>query len=144
MKAVFFPILMVALLSAIPDSSQAQCKTLKEQKSEFVKLVKPYDFEGISGGILNAGKTRSISVSVFSKVKYRLHFRTEGFENPVIIRVMTLNRQLQWSNEKDPGNVLYEFIPSKSDKYFVEFSAPGSAYDDVRGCVSVVLSSRPY
>lgn len=144
MKVLIIHFFMAFVLGATPLICSAQCKSLKEQKSEFVKLVKPYDFEGISGGILNAGKTRNISVSVFSKVKYRLHFRTEGFDSPVIIRVMTLNRQLLWSNEKDPGNVLYEFIPSKSDKYFVEFSAPGSAYDDVRGCVSVVLSSRPY
>lgn len=124
--------------------AQAQCKSLKSMKDEFMDLVKPYDYEGISGGIINAGKTKSISISVFSKVKYRLHFRTEGYDSPVIIRVVTVNRQLLWSNEKDPANLMYEFIPSKSDKYFVEFSAPGSSYDDARGCVAVVLSSRPY
>jgi hypothetical protein len=124
--------------------SHAQCKSLKEQKDEFIRIVKPYDFEGISGGTLAAGKTRSISVSVFSKVKYRLHFRADGFDSPVIIKVLTVNRQQLWSNEKDPGNLSYEFIPQKSDKYFVEFSAPGSNYDDARGCVAVVLSSRPY
>ena len=141
----FLRILIAFLIClATAYSSSAQCKSLREQKDEYIRIVKPYDFEGISGGKLAAGKTRSISVSVFSKVKYRLYFRADGFDSPVIIRVLTVNRQLLWSNEKDPGLMMYEFIPHKSDKYFVEFSAPGSSFDDARGCVAVVLSSRPY
>lgn len=137
-------ILLAFFLNMLVHAGFAQCKSLKSLKSEFMVLVKPYDFEGISGGILSSGKTRSISVSVFSKVKYRLNFRTEGFEAPVTIRVVSINRQVLWTNEKDPGNLLYEFIPQKSDRYFVEFTAPESSNDDARGCVSVVLSSRPY
>lgn len=126
------------------QSGFAQCKSLKTLKAEFMEIIRPYDIEGISGGTLMAGKTRSISISVFSKVKYRLNFRTDGFDTPAIIRVVSINRQILWTNEKDPGNLLYEFIPQKSDRYFVEFSAPESSNDDSRGCVTVVLSSRPY
>jgi hypothetical protein len=122
----------------------SQCKSLKNQKAEFMEIIKPYDFEGISGGIIGSGKTKNLSISVFAKVKYRLHFRSEGFDAPVIIKVVTVNRQVLWSNEKDPGNRMFEFTPQKADKYFVEFTAPVSSDDDARGCVSVALSSRPY
>ena len=136
--------LFFILVQATGSAGFAQCKSLKNMKEEFRNVIKPYDFEGISAGILNAGKTRSISVSVFSRVKYRLNFRTEGFDSPVIIKVVTVNRQVLWSNEKDTEASVFEFIPHKTDKYFVEFSAPGSSDEDARGCVAVVLSSRPY
>jgi len=136
--------LFATVMVLVFQSGFAQCKSLKTLKAEFMEIIRPYDFEGISGGTLMAGKTRSISITVFSKVKYRLNFRTDGFDAPAIIRVLSINRQILWTNEKDPGNLLYEFIPQKSDRYFVEFSAPESSNDDSRGCVTVVLSSRPY
>lgn len=136
--------LFATVMVLVFQSGFGQCKSLKTLKAEFMDIIRPYDFEGISGGTLMAGKTRSISITVFSKVKYRLNFRTDGFDAPAIIRVLSINRQILWTNEKDPGNLLYEFIPQKSDRYFVEFSAPESSNDDSRGCVTVVLSSRPY
>ena len=126
------------------QTASSQCKSLKSLKEEFAEAVKPYDFEGISAGILPSGKTRNISISVFAKVKYRLNFRTDGFDAPVVIKVLAINRQILWSNEKDPENLMFEFIPFKTEKYFVEFTAPVSQNDDSRGCISVVLSSRPY
>lgn len=141
-----FRLFWIAFAAALffSKAGAAQCKSLKTLKDEFAAVIKPYDFEGISAGILSSGKTKNISVSVFSKVKYRLNFRTDGFDAPVIIRVMAINRQILWSNEKDPENMMFEFIPFKTEKYFVEFSAPVSQNDDARGCISVVLSSRPY
>jgi hypothetical protein len=135
---------LVFILVVFSGSAFSQCKSLKTLKDEFADAVKPYDFEGISAGILPAGKSKNISISVFSKVKYRLNFRTDGFDAPVVIKVLAINRQILWSNEKDPENMMFEFIPFKTEKYFVEFTAPESLNDDARGCIAVVLSSRPY
>jgi len=139
-----FSICLLFSLLILTGSAFSQCKSLKTLKYEFADAVKPYDFEGISAGILPAGKTKNISISVFSKVKYRLNFRTDGFDAPVVIKVLAINRQILWSNEKDPENMMFEFVPFKTEKYFVEFTAPESLNDDARGCISVVLSSRPY
>jgi hypothetical protein len=141
-KFIFYISLFFILAST--ETAFAQCRSLKVLKEEFQKAVKPYDFEGISAGVLPAGKTKNISISVFSKVKYRLNFRTDEFDAPVVIKVLAINRQVLWSNEKDPENMMFEFIPFKTEKYFVEFTAPASQNDDSRGCIAVVLSSRPY
>ena len=136
--------LFLSFLAISTSQSFAQCKSLKNLKTEYAEIIKPYDFEGISAGVLGAGKTTNISVSVFSKVKYRFHFYSEGYEGPVIIKIITLNHQVLWTNEKDPGSMMAEFTPKKTDKYFVEFTTPSSANDDSRGCIAVILSSRPY
>jgi len=141
-RSIFY--LSFFLILVLPETAISQCSSLKVLKEEFTDAVKPYDFEGISAGVLPAGKTKNVSISVFSKVKYRLNFRTDNFEAPVIIKVLAINRQVLWSNEKDPENMMFEFIPFKTEKYFVEFTAPVSQNDDSRGCIAVVLSSRPY
>ncbi len=141
-KFIIYISILFALTAA--ETAFAQCPSLKVLKEELEEAVKPYDFEGISAGILPEGKTRNISISVFSKVKYRLNFRTDGFDAPVIIKVLAINRQVLWTNEKDPENKMFEFIPFKTEKYFVEFTAPVGQNKNAMGCIAVVLSSRPY
>jgi hypothetical protein len=136
--------LLLSFLAISTSPISAQCKSLKTLKTEYADIIKPYDFEGISAGVLGAGKTTNISVSVFSKVKYRFHFYSEGYDGPVIVKIITLNHQVLWTNEKDPGNMMAEFTPKKTDKYFVEYTTPSSANDDSRGCIALILSSRPY
>jgi hypothetical protein len=136
--------LLLSFLAISTSQISAQCKSLKTLKTEYADIIKPYDFEGISAGVLGAGKTTNISVSVFSKVKYRFHFYSEGYDGPVIVKIITLNHQVLWTNEKDPGNMMAEFTPKKTDKYFVEYTTPSSANDDSRGCIALILSSRPY
>lgn len=131
------------LISSISNGAFAQCK-LKELKSEYLEKIKPYEFEGISAGIIFSGESTTISVSVFRNQKYRLFFHSEGFDGPVSVKVMTRNRFVLFTNKDDPSLDRYTFIPKKSEDYFVEFTTPSSANEDARGCVAVVLCSRGY
>jgi hypothetical protein len=140
------PLLILALQLASLSAGKvaAQCKSLKTLKAELSGSIRPYDFEGISAGVLGAGKSGSITISVFSKVKYRLRFSTEGFDAPVLIKVVSLNRQVLWTNEKEPESSIFDFVPQKTEKYFVEFSAPAGSGKEGKGCIAVVLGSRSY
>lgn len=140
----FLPLLLlVALPLFYSGNAQAQCK-LKDLKAEYLDKIKPYEFEGISAGVIFAGESTTISVSVFRNQKYRLFFHSEGFDGPVSVKVMTRNRFVLFTNKDDPSLDRYTFIPKKSEDYFVEFSTPSSANEDARGCVAVVLCSRGY
>jgi hypothetical protein len=134
-------ILFFSLSSA--KTAFSQCK-LKELKAAYLEKIKPYEFEGISAGIIFAGETTSVSVSVFRNQKYRLFFYSDGFEGPVTVKVMTRNRYVLFTNKDDPTLDKYTFVPKKTEDYFVEFSTPTSANEDARGCVAVVLCSRGY
>jgi hypothetical protein len=134
-------ILFFSLSSA--QTAFSQCK-LKELKAAYLEKIKPYEFEGISAGIIFAGETTSVSVSVFRNQKYRLFFYSDGFEGPVTVKVMTRNRYVLFTNKDDPTLDKYTFVPKKTEDYFVEFSTPTSANEDARGCVAVVLCSRGY
>ena len=140
----FLPLLLiVALPFFYSDNVQAQCK-LKDLKAEYLEKIKPYEFEGISAGVIFAGESTTISVSVFRNQKYRLFFHSEGFDGPVSVKVMTRNRFVLFTNKDDPSLDRYTFIPKKTEDYFVEFTTPSSANEDARGCVAVVLCSRGY
>jgi len=140
----FLPLLLlIALPFFYSGKTQAQCK-LKDLKAEYLDKIKPYEFEGISAGVIFAGESTTISVSVFRNQKYRLFFHSEGFDGPVSVKVMTRNRFVLFTNKDDPSLDRYTFIPKKSEDYFVEFTTPGSANEDARGCVAVVLCSRGY
>jgi hypothetical protein len=142
MKYLFFSFILFVSLSTA-QTSFSQCK-LKELKAAYLEKIKPYEFEGISAGIIFAGETTSISVSVFRNQKYRLFFYSDGFEGPVTVKVMTRNRYVLFTNKDDPTLDKYTFVPKKTEDYFVEFSTPTSANEDARGCVAVVLCSRGY
>lgn len=131
------------LAAGVILSANAQCK-LKELKSAYLEKIKPYEFEGISAGIIFAGEATTISVSVFRNQKYRLFFHSEGFDGPVSVKVMTRNRFVLFTNKDDPTLDRYTFVPKKSEDYFVEFNTPTSANEDARGCVAVILCSRGY
>jgi hypothetical protein len=131
------------LAAGVFQSAIAQCK-LKELKSAYLEKIKPYEFEGISAGIIFAGEATTISVSVFRNQKYRLFFHSEGFDGPVSVKVMTRNRFVLFTNKDDPSLDRYTFVPKKSEDYFVEFNTPTSANEDARGCVAVILCSRGY
>jgi len=135
--------LLVSLSFIYSATSQAQCK-LKDLKKEYLDKIKPYEFEGISAGVIFAGESTTISVSVFRNQKYRLFFHSEGFDGPVSVKVMTRNRFVLFTNKDDPSLDRYTFTPKKSEDYFVEFTTPSSANEDARGCVAVVLCSRGY
>ena len=140
----FLPLLLLVAVSFFySGNAQAQCK-LKDLKAEYLDKIKPYEFEGISAGVIFAGESTTISVSVFRNQKYRLFFHSEGFDGPVSVKVMTRNRFVLFTNKDDPSLDRYTFIPKKSEDYFVEFSTPNSANEDARGCVAVVLCSRGY
>jgi hypothetical protein len=140
----FLPLLLLVALPFIYSGNvQAQCK-LKDLKAEYLDKIKPYEFEGISAGVIFAGESTTISVSVFRNQKYRLFFHSEGFDGPVSVKVMTRNRFVLFTNKDDPSLDRYTFIPKKSEDYFVEFTTPSSANEDARGCVAVVLCSRGY
>ena len=140
----FLPLLLLVSISFLYSGNvQAQCK-LKDLKAEYLEKMKPYEFEGISGGVIFAGESTVISVSVFRNQKYRLFFHSEGFDGPVSVKVMTRNRFVLFTNKDDPSLDRYTFIPKKSEDYFVEFSTPSSANEDARGCVAVILCSRGY
>jgi hypothetical protein len=131
------------LAAGVFQSAIAQCK-LKELKSAYLEKIKPYEFEGISAGVIFAGEATTISVSVFRNQKYRLFFHSEGFDGPVSVKVMTRNRFVLFTNKDDPSLDRYTFVPKKSEDYFVEFNTPTSANEDARGCVAVILCSRGY
>lgn len=142
MKRILATIFFLALLS-VGSESLAQCK-LRDLKSEYLDKIKPYEFEGISAGVIFAGEATTISVSVFRNQKYRLFFHSEGFDGPVTVKVMTRNRFVLFTNKDDPSLDRYTFIPKKTEDYFVEFNTPSSSNEDARGCVAVVLCSRGY
>jgi hypothetical protein len=144
MRISLLLLLVLQLSSLSAGKVAAQCKSLKTLKAELSGSIRPYDFEGISAGVLSSGKSGSITISVFSKVKYRLLFNTDGFDAPVLIKVVSLNRQVLWTNEKDPEATIFDFVPTKAEKYFVEFSAPAGSGKDGKGCISVLLGSRSY
>jgi hypothetical protein len=131
------------LAAGVFQSAIAQCK-LKELKSAYLEKIKPYEFEGISAGVIFAGEATTISVSVFRNQKYRLFFHSEGFDGPVSVKVMTRNRFVLFTNKDDPSLDRYTFVPKKSEDYFVEFNTTTSANEDARGCVAVILCSRGY
>jgi len=133
----------IILLGLISTRSFSQCK-LKDLKSQYLEKIEPYVFEGLSAGIIFAGESNTISVSVFRNQKYRLFFHSEGFDGPVSVKVMTRNRFVLFTNKDDPSLDRYTFVPKKTEDYFVEFSTPTSADEDSRGCVAVILSSRGY
>jgi hypothetical protein len=142
MRKLLF-IFTLFLIAGSFQASRAQCK-LKELKSIYLDKIKPYEFEGISAGIIFSGESTTISVSVFRNQKYRLFFHSEGFDGPVSVKVMTRNRFVLFTNKDDPSLDRYTFVPKKSEDYFVEFTTPTSANEDARGCVAVILSSRGY
>lgn len=124
-------------------SAFGQCK-LKDIKAQYLEKIKPYEFEGVSAGVIFAGEATTISVSVFRNQKYRLFFHSEGFDGPVTVKVMTRNRFVLFTNKDDPSLDRYTFIPKKTEDYFVEFNTPSSANEDARGCVAVILCSRGF
>ena len=133
----------IFLVSIFSFNSFSQCK-LKDLKAEYVEKIKPYEFEGISAGVIFAGEATTISVSVFRNQKYRLLIHSEGFDGPVSVKVMTRNRFVLFTNKDDPSLDRYTFLPKKTEDYFVEFTTPTSADEDARGCVAVILCSRGY
>lgn len=136
-------ILALFLIFSGTDQASGQCK-LKELKKAYLEKIKPYEFEGISAGLIFAGESTTISVSVFRNQKYRLFFHSEGFDGPVTVKVMTLNRYVLFTNKDDPSLDRYTFMPKKTEDYYVEFTTPASANEDARGCVAVVLCTRGY
>jgi hypothetical protein len=134
---------VIFILLSINFNSFSQCK-LKDLKSQYLEKIQPYEFEGISAGVVFAGESTTISVSVFRNQKYRLMFHSEGYDGPVSVKVMTRNRFVLFTNKDDPSLDRYTFIPKKTEDYFVEFSTPTSSNEDARGCVAVILCSRGY
>lgn len=130
-------------LFQISENSFGQCK-LRDLKAAYIEKIKPYEFEGISAGVIFAGESTTISVSVFRNQKYRLFFHAEGFDGPVTVKVMTRNRFVLFTNKDDPSLDRYTFVPKKTEDYFVEFSTPTSSNEDARGCVAAILCSRGY
>lgn len=143
MKRILILCISIFYFGIFSSDSLAQCK-LRDLKSEYLEKIKPYEFEGISAGVIFAGESTTISVSVFRNQKYRLFFHSEGFDGPVTVKVMTRNRFVLFTNKDDPGLDRYTFIPKKTEDYFVEFTTPTSSNEDARGCVAVVLCSRGY
>jgi len=134
--SIFFALIFVF-------NSFSQCK-LKDLKAQYIEKIKPYEFEGISAGVIFAGEATTISVSVFRNQKYRLLFHSEGFDGPVSVKVMTRNRFVLFTNKDDPSLDRYTFLPKKTEDYFVEFTTPSSSNEDARGCVAVILCTRGY
>jgi hypothetical protein len=143
MKKLVFIIFAFSFFFLSADRTFAQCK-LRDLKSAYIDKIKPYEFEGISAGVIFAGEATTISVSVFRNQKYRLFFHSEGFDGPVTVKVMTRNRFVLFTNKDDPSLDRYTFVPKKTEDYFVEFMTPASSNEDARGCVAVVLCSRGY
>lgn len=142
-RALFAIFLVFGLINYSPVFSQSLCK-LRDLKSAYMEKIKPYEFEGISAGVILAGESTTISVSVFRNQKYRLFFHSEGFDGPVTVKVMTRNRFVLFTNKDDPSLDRYTFQPKKTEDYFVEFTTPASSNEDARGCVAVVLCSRGF
>jgi hypothetical protein len=136
-------ILFLTLIFSFNEKAYSHCK-LKDLKKDYLEKIRPYEFEGISAGVIFAGESTTISVSVFRNQKYRLFFHSEGFDGPVSVKVMTRNRFILFTNKDDPTLDKYTFIPKKTEDYFVEFTTPSSANEDARGCVAVILCSRGY
>ena len=143
MKIIYSIFFGLSLFFLNTQQGFSQCK-LRDLKSAYIDKIKPYEFEGISAGVIFAGESTTISVSVFRNQKYRLFFHSEGFDGPVSVKVMTRNRFVLFTNKDDPSLDRYTFVPKKTEDYFVEFSTPASSNEDARGCVAVILCSRGY
>lgn len=143
MRKILATLLVLCFGCVYVQFAEAQCK-LKDLKGEYLEKIKPYEFEGISAGVIFAGESTTISVSVFRNQKYRLFFHSEGFDGPVTVKVMTRNRFVVFTNKDDVTLDRYTFTPKKTEDYFVEFTTPNSANEDARGCVAVILCSRGY
>lgn len=143
MRKVLATLLSLIICCVLAQQATAQCK-LKDLKGEYLDKIKPYEFEGISAGVIFAGESTTISVSVFRNQKYRLFFHSEGFDGPVTVKVMTRNRFVLFTNKDDVTLDRYTFTPKKTEDYFVEFTTPSSSNEDARGCVAVILCSRGY
>lgn len=143
---LLLPVVGVIIATGQSEEVVDYC-TYADFRDDLKAQLDPYEYDAQKVSkftVKDNEQTKEIEVPLFIGESYKVIFSQEGMPVNVLIEIYDKEigknkRSLLWSNADDMETTVYEWIPEKSKKFYVNYTVPATDGETMKGCMYFVV-----
>ncbi len=144
MKKLFPALIVFTLFLALPQLSQAQCKSFAKKVCKLE--LAPYIHDGnYNAAILTEGEDAELYKTFYAHQKYRIYICSSESLPDIEFQVLDVNRNILYDNRKNDLSKIWDFELESSQQLIISLrvkNSEGTSEELVSGCVAIMFGLK--
>jgi len=144
MKKLFPALIVFTLFLALPQLSQAQCKSFAKKVCKLE--LAPYIHDGnYNAAILTEGEDAELYKTFYAHQQYRIYICSSESLPDIEFQVLDVNRNILYDNRKNDLSKIWDFELESSQQLIISLrvkNSEGTSEELVSGCVAIMFGLK--